>query len=113
IILFLALLACRDRRSDGNVIEVRKDTAGLSHKDTVGLSDELRSKIIEYQQRYPSPTSKELYVYIAAFFTKKSDTLVSIWRSGQGVVALKEQVLLGPYSDEKLNPTVIKDSKEL
>jgi hypothetical protein len=106
ILLLLALLACGDRKYKGNITE-------FVRKDTVGLSRELISKLIEYQQLYPLPTTKEMYVYIASFFKKGSDTLLLIWRSSEGVVAFEEQKLFGPYSDEKLYPTVIKDSKEL
>lgn len=107
-LLLIVLMACSDRNR-------HKEPNKLGADNLTGISNELYSKLLEYQIKYPLPkngTLSGLYVYVASFFKKKSDTLLIIWRTSEGVISLDDKILLGPYQGDSLMPTIIKDSKE-
>jgi hypothetical protein len=79
------------------------------------FSNELYSKLIDYQHLYPVPNRNEkkgtgLYVYLVSFYYFHPDTIVTIKRASDGVSLSAWNKVLGVYKNGQLLPTFIRDT---
>lgn len=80
------------------------------------LNSELKSILIDYQQRFPIPLSDKrggLYIYLVSFYIKGNDTILTIKRPADGLSLEGWDLVLGVYKDSFLLPTFIRDDSAL
>ena len=79
------------------------------------LDANFRSTVIEYQNEFPIPRSTKrprIFIYHAAFYKNKNDTMFLLSRIGSGINN-KRFKGYGVFEDKVLKPFIVLDEKDL
>ena len=104
VIVLMLLVSCKSKNNSKSQVDKK-----------AWFSQELNSKLLDYQNLYPLPIDNKrkksgLYVYIVSFYKTHSDTMVTIKRAADGIYLSGWNLILGVYQNNQLAPTIIRDT---
>ena len=107
LILVLILFSCSKKEKTNS--SFKKNVT--ENKD---LDSNFRKIIIDYQTIYPvtNPRKNNIYIYVAAFYKEKRDTIFTITRTGSGIIENTKHIY-GLYNDDELKNLIVADESKL